>query len=58
MTENSDSFTVRPGGKVLHKFRSRIVNMEIVNGRLWVALASGYIYRSNKAMTRWYRVQP
>lgn len=50
----------RPGIKLVHRFRSNIVDMTTVgeDPRIIVILASGKAYRSNAKATRWYRINP
>lgn len=53
-------FSRRPGIKLIHRFRSNIVDMTTVveDPRIIVILASGKAYRSNATATRWYRIKP
>lgn len=54
------SINARPGMKLVHRFRSQIMGMTTVgeDERIIVVLASGKVYRSNKKLTRWYRIKP
>ncbi len=53
----SNSAKARPGIKLVHRFRSNVVDMTTIGDRLIVILASGKVYRSNKKATRWYRIK-
>lgn len=55
-SEKNSPLSFRPGFKVLHRFRSNVIDMTVFNDRLYVITERG-AYRSNKAATRWYRVK-
>lgn len=48
----------RPGIKRLHTFRSNVANMTSHKGRILVVLENGKAYRSNRDVTRWYKISP
>jgi hypothetical protein len=46
----------RPGIKLVHRFRSQVVEMATFNDQVLVVLANGKAYRSNLKVTRWYKI--
>ena len=52
----AEGIHTRPGVKLVHKFRSQVLSMIVVNDRLIVCTERG-VYRANKEMTRWRKMK-
>jgi len=56
-SEPNNLLSFRPKWKCLHRFRSNVIGLKVINERLYATTERG-VYRSNLAGTRWYKVKP
>lgn len=47
----------RPDSKLVHRFRSKVLAMQVYEGQLFVLTERG-VYRPDKKMKRWRKVAP